>query len=160
MRKTASIPYAQQIDKRKKEKNWLNTSIDLQNQVWEYLFEHREIEEQEGLKFLASESCVYISTDEFELLPSGLFIEKIWVPILKIWTQGNRVPQQGLARVLGKYAHKNSFDITDEQAEKLNQKSDLFWFFGSEGEFVILKWRNLGFTLGKQVGETLKNKLF
>lgn len=160
MRKTASIPYSQQIDKRKKEKNWLNTSIDLQNQVWEYLFKHREIEEQEGLKFLASESCIYISTDEFEQLPSGLFIEKIWVPILKIWNQGNRVPQQGLARVLGKYAHKNSFDITDEQAEKLNQKSDLFWFFGSEGEFVILKWRDLGFTLGKQVGEMLKNKLF
>lgn len=160
IKKLKSIPHIPQIDKRKKEKSWLDTSINLQNQVWNFLLAHWEIEKQEGMRFLASESGIYVSNEAFEQLPSGLFVEKIWVPILKIWNQGNRVPQQWLARVLGKFAHKNCIEITDEEAEKLNQKSDLFGFFGPEGAFIILKWRNLGFCLGKQVGETLKNKLF
>jgi hypothetical protein len=52
---------------------------------------------------------------------------------------------------LGQYANKNMVKISDEEAEQLNQKLDLSGYFGEEGSFLILKWRDLGFCLGKQV---------
>lgn len=160
LKKLSSLPYTPQYDKRKKEKIWLNDSFELQSQVWNYLLENRGIEKQNNISFLASENSIYLSTPEYSQLPSGLFVEKIGVPIFKIWNQGGWIPQQGLARVLGQYANKNTVKLSDEQAEQLNQKLDLSGYFGEEGSFLILKWRDLGFCLGKQVWDTLKNKLF
>lgn len=160
LKKLSSLPYTPQYDKRKKEKIWLNDSFELQSQVWNYLLENRGIEKQNNISFLASENSIYLTTPEYSQLPSALFVEKIGVPILKIWNQGGWIPQQGLARILGQYANKNTVKLSDEQAEQLNQKLDLSGYFGEEGSFLILKWRDLGFCLGKQVWDTLKNKLF
>ncbi len=160
LKKLSSLPYTPQYDKRKKEKIWLNDSFELQSQVWNYLLENRGIEKQNNISFLASENSIYLTTPEYSQLPSGLFVEKIGVPILKIWNQGGWIPQQGLARILGQYANKNTVKLSDEQAEQLNQKLDLSGYFGEEGSFLILKWRDFGFCLGKQVWDTLKNKLF
>ena len=160
LKKLSSLPYTPQYDKRKKEKIWLNDSFELQSQVWNYLLENRGIEKQNNISFLASENSIYLTTPEYSQLPSALFVEKIGVPILKIWNQGGWIPQQGLARILGQYANKNIVSISDEQAEQLNQRWDLSGYFGEEGSFLILKWRDLGFCLGKQVWDTLKNKLF
>ena len=160
LKKLSSLPYTPQYDKRKKEKIWLNDSFELQSQVWNYLFENRGIEKQNDIFFLASENSIYLTSPEYSQLPSGLFVEKIGVPILKIWNQGGWIPQQGLARILGQYANKNTVKLSDEEAEQLNQKLDLSGYFGEEGSFLILKWRDFGFCLGKQVWDTLKNKLF
>lgn len=53
----------------------------------------------------------------------------------------------------------NSYEITDEQAQKLSDKLDLQEKRGAEGQFLILQRKGHGFALVKQVGEILKNKM-
>lgn len=159
IKKLKSIPVAIKSDQRKKQKTWLSFSIDLQNQVFDYLFEHWGIERSDRYCFLASESMIYLTSPEFSTLPDALFIEKIGVPIFKISPKGELIPQQGIATCLWSLARKNILEITDDQAQKLSQKADLEWFFTREGEFVILKWKWSGFALAKQVGGVLKNKM-
>lgn len=160
LRKKASIQITIQQDKRKKEKNWLNSSLELQNQVWSFLSDYRGIPRQEGYSFLTSDTAIYLTNTEHNKLPTSLFIEKIGVPIFKIWATGDRIPQQGLATCLWDFAQEHILDITDQQAEIFNQKSDFSGKFWGEWSFIILKWKWRWFSVWKQVGNRLKNKLY
>lgn len=159
IKKLKSLPNYLHIDKRKQQESWLRYDSTLQNEVWDFLSKERGIPRQTNLSFLASPSTIYLTTPQFSKLPPQLFIEKFWIPIIKIWFKTERIPQQGLACTLGHLASKNTLSITTSQAQKVAEKSDLIWSYGSEGQFIILKRENHWFALAKQVQNTLKNKM-
>ncbi|PZM87217.1 MAG: hypothetical protein DLD55_02605 [candidate division SR1 bacterium] len=159
LRKLAPLPYTPQRDQRKQEQSGLQVSSQLQDQVRTFLNEQWGMQRDEKLTFVASDSAIYLTSSERKKLPSQLFIEKIGIPLFKIGFKGEWIPQQGLATCLGDNAVLNTYEITDEQAQKLSDKLDLQEKRGADGQFLILQRKGHGFALVKQVGEILKNKM-
>ncbi|MDO4714346.1 MAG: hypothetical protein Q4B28_07025 [bacterium] len=56
-----------------------------------------------------------------------------------------------MATCLGDRANLNTYEITDQQAQKLSDRLDLNEKRGAESAFLILKWKGYGFALVKQV---------
>lgn len=75
---------------------------------------------------------------------------------MKIGFNGERIPQQALATVFGDQARKNSSELDPQQAQLLSERGILEGKFGTQGEFLILKWRGKAFALGKQGEQAVK----
>ncbi len=159
LRKIAPFPpESLRQDSRTLQKSGFNESDALQNQVWNFLSERWDIAPQAAFSFFASQQAVYCTTPEKTKLPSWIFKEKIWIPILKIGFKGERIPQQGLATVLGSFTQKNSIELTKEQAQALSDGKTLSGAYGAEGGFLIGKWQGKGCFLMKQGKWILKGK--
>lgn len=158
IKKVSSLVATPSLDKRTLKSQHRETSSQLQDQVRNYLTTYRWIPKQSALFFLASQQAIYVTNDQYAQLPKGVFIEKIWIPLFKIGYSGERIPQQGLATVLGDFVQQHCREITDDQAQELTDTGSIRGIFGEKGEFLILQWEKKGFALVKQGSNELKSK--
>lgn len=158
IKKIAPLPYEKSEDKRTFKESFFDTSSQLQEQVREFLDKNWWIQRQTGFSFFASQHAIYLTNFAYSDLSKKLFIEKFWIPIFKIGYSWERVPQQGLAMVLGNYAEKNTLEITSDQAQKLTENGILKGNFWTQGDFLILTWRKQAFALAKQWNSEIKVK--
>ena len=158
IKKIAPLPYEKSEDKRTFKESLFDTSSQFQEQVREFLDKNWWIQRQTGFSFLASQHAIYLTNFAYSDLSKKLFIEKFWIPIFKIGYSWERIPQQGLATVLGNYAEKNTLEITSDQAQKLTETGILKGNFWTQGDFLILTWRKQAFALAKQWNSEIKVK--
>ena len=160
-RKLNSFTSLSKRDKRTLLPSSLDRSRGLQEKVRATLHRTWGIPQQSAFRFFASSQAVYCTTLEKTQLPPSLFIEKIWIPIFKLGFKGDRIPQQGLARIFGAFASKNTYELNIQQLQtiietkELSLDEDLSW----AQEFVILNWKGKGQLLAKSVAGVLKSKI-
>ena len=158
IKKIKSIPYGKTVDKRIEKKWILDTSADLQNRVRKYLNENRWIEKLEGFKFIASDQAVYVTSENFEI--PKVFIEKIWIPIIKISFSKERIPQQWLATIFWSYAKFNTVTLTDKELQIIIDKYQIEKKVEKKNiPFIIWKRLEKGCIMLKQTWDILKWKL-
>ena len=134
----------------------LDSSSDLQNYVWNLLYEQRWIPRMEQYRFYSSSQAIYLASSLFKKTP--LFIEKLWVPLFKRGYDNELIPQQGLATTLWTCAEKNIVELTISDFQALFERKQLIWNFWEKG-FLITKLQWKWVFLVKQVDSMLKIKL-
>lgn len=158
IKKLAHIDSKEKIDKRVNKNFSLDQSKDLQKKVWQFMKENRDISKQEEIIFLASPNAIYASTSDYNKISKKLFIEKVWIPIIKISQKWERIPQNGIATIFGNHAKKNTISINIEQAKEIMDSKIFSTKDFEQGTFVIIKLDNYGLALAKQDKEVLKLK--
>jgi hypothetical protein len=126
--------------------------------VRKYLDENRWIEKLEGFKFIASDQAVYVTSENFEI--PKVFIEKIWIPIIKISFSKERIPQQWLATIFWSYAKFNTVTLTDKELQIIIDKYQIEKKVEKKNiPFIIWKRLEKGCIMLKQTWDILKWKL-
>jgi NOL1/NOP2/fmu family ribosome biogenesis protein len=97
--------------------------------------------------------------DNFDINNKWLFVEKQWIPIIKLWFKWDFIPQQWIVSVFWNVMEKNVVEISYDDLQKISEGSDIPWVFWVEWNFVVVKWNSLGIFLAKQVKNSLKLKV-
>ncbi len=138
----------------------LDMSSALQKEVWKTLKDWYGINSVPGVVFVASKELVYAVSQKFLEIKDFINFEKVWIPVLKR-TRWYVRPTHNLGNIFGKYATKNYIILTDEQAQEYSLGKDLVvsQTFDPKTDYIILKWEKFGFSVGKIVGNMIKNKM-
>jgi NOL1/NOP2/fmu family ribosome biogenesis protein len=97
--------------------------------------------------------------DNTEINNKWLFIEKQWIPIIKLWFRWDFIPQQWIVTVFWNVMNRNVVELDYELLQKISDWSDIPWNYWLEGNFVCVKWNSIWLFLAKQVKNLLKMKL-
>lgn len=158
IRKIATISHQSSKDQRAHKVSEWDHSAALQTQVWDFLSQWWGIDIPNNYHFFASQQAIYVTSQEQSKIPSNLFIEKIWVPIIKISQRGEWIPQAGLASIFGYLAQKNVLSLDEQQASELFATKALASTAFPQSSFVLLQWKGSGYALAKQDRGILKLK--
>ncbi len=138
----------------------LDMSNALQKDIWKILKDWYWIDVVPGVVFVASKELIYAVSQKFLEIKGFINFEKVGIPILKR-TRGYIRPTHNLGNMFGKYATKNYIILDDDQAQEYALGKDLAipQDAGFKTDYIILKWGDLGFSVGKIVNDVIKNKM-
>ena len=110
--------------------------------------------------FASSSKQVYLLSPAVKNVYDALYVEKVWVPILKRHSDTELHPLHGLGAMLGHLANKNTLQLTAEECQRYSDGHDLSTSASvtTSHKYAILKWEHYGFSVGKVVWDTIKNK--
>ena len=157
-RKVKAIPFNKKEDARYSKKSEYDDSITLQNRVWNYLSEEWWVVKNDRYCFFSSKEFVYVK-DNTQIVNKWLFVEKQWIPIIKLWFKWDFIPQQWIVSVFWNLMKKNTVELSYEDLQKISEWSDISWVYWNEWNFLVVKRNNFGLFLVKQVKNCLKIKL-
>ena len=157
-RKLKSLSNTAKVDERFLKKSEYDYSDSLRNRVMDYLMEERGVICDEKYQFFASKDFVYVK-DNTEINNKWLFIEKQWIPIIKLWFRWDFIPQQWIVTVFWNIMSKNIVELDYESLQKISDWSDIPWNYWIEGKFVCVRWNSIWLFVAKQVKNLLKMKL-
>lgn len=109
--------------------------------------------------FVGTESQIYLTTPEYKELHANLYTKKIGIPIFKK-DKKLLIPLHGLWTTLGDLATQNTIDLAELDLQNYADGYDRETNFipTSKNNFVILKYKKYGISVGKIVNGTIKNK--
>lgn len=157
-RKLRSIPNDKHIDVRVLKKSEYDQSESLQVKVWDYLIKEWGVERNNSYRFFSSKDFVYVK-DISNIVNGWLFVEKVWIPVCKLWFKWDFIPQQWLVAVFGNYMNNSVVDLSYEQLQKISEWSDILWCYWDEWKFIVIKCNWFWLFLAKQVKNSLKLKI-
>ena len=132
--------------------------VILKNRVWNYLSEEWWVVKNDRYCFFSSKEFVYVK-DNTQIVNKWLFVEKQWIPIIKLWFKWDFIPQQWIVAVFWNLMKKNTVELPYEDLQKISEWSDIPWVYWNEWNFLVVKRNNFGLFLVKQVKNYLKIKL-
>ena len=109
--------------------------------------------------FVGTESQIYLTTPEYKELHANLYTKKIGIPIFKK-DKKLLIPLHGLWHTLGHLATQNTITLWEQDLQKYADGYDGETDFlpSTKNNFIILKYKNYGISVGKIVNGTIKNK--
>lgn len=146
--------------KEERRKPMFDSSKKLQIKVKEILAHDFWIEIDETMLFVWTKNKIYLTNIWWEQIWEQLPIDKIGIPIYDIGHSWNRIPTHHLGNILGHLATKNTYILSDDEADTYSKNEDIVienitWL---EDWFIILKRKNYWFSIGKITGNVVKNK--
>ena len=157
-RKIKSIPVDKKEDLRVLKKSEYDDSLALQNKVWNYLFDVWWIEKADNYQIFSSKDFIFVK-DNTNIMNKWLFVEKQWVPIIKLWFKWDFIPQQWFVAVFWNLISKNIAELSYEDLQKISEWSDIPWNYWLDWNFVVVKRNSIWLFLAKQVKNLLKIKV-
>lgn len=140
-----------------------NLSDKLQSQVKSYLNENFGIQNiPSNLLFYSTINSIYITTTDYLTIHGKLSLDKVWIPLFDIARDGKWIPLHALGNILGKLVHTNIFELSNEQVQAYAEQKDLNIdenIQSTSDNFILLKWKNYGFSLTKRINNIFKNKM-
>lgn len=109
--------------------------------------------------FVGTESQIYLTTPEYKKLHANLYTKKIGIPVFKK-DKNILIPLHGLWHALGHLATQNTITLWEQDLQKYADGYDRETDFlpTTKSNFIILKYKNYGISVGKIVNSTIKNK--
>ncbi len=142
----------------------VDLSKSLQTKVQNRLKEDFGINiDPEKYMFMASKDKLYLVSPTVKAISTSLHFEKMWIPVAKIDKDIFR-PTHHLGNILGSWATRNVIILDDEQMQAYTNTDSLpletLTPHKSKGDtpYRIVKWKDRWMSVGKIVGEELKNK--
>ena len=157
-KKLKGISTDKKIDKRVLKKSEYDDSDILQKNVRNYLDKEWWVNRDNKFHFFSSKEYVFVK-DNYKINNNWLFVEKSWIPIIKLWFKWDYIPQQWLAAVFWNIMNKNIINLTYEQIQKISEWSDILWSYWSDWCFFVVKLNSVWLFLVKQVWNILKMKI-
>lgn len=140
-----------------------NLSDKLQSQVKSYLTEQFGIQKiPSNLLFYSTINSIYLTTTEYLDIHGKFSLDKVWIPLLDIGRDGKWIPLHALGNILGNCATQNVLQFSDEQVQAYAEQKDIQVSENiqtTSDNFLLLTWKNYGFSLAKKVANILKNKM-
>jgi NOL1/NOP2/fmu family ribosome biogenesis protein len=108
-----------------KRKNLFDNSKQLQKKVQQGLEDAFGILTEKNHLFIATKNKVYLTSQAYMASNEYIYIEKTGIPIYEIGQTGNWIPTHHLGNILGHLATKNTYTMSDEEADLYSKKQDL-----------------------------------
>ena len=156
--KVWNIPFDKKVDTRVLKQSEYDDSDSLQQRVLNYLNKDWGVDKIDKYQFFSSKEFVYVK-DNFNFKNKWLFIEKSWIPIIKLWFKWDFIPQQWLVAVFWNQIKKNIVELSYDNLQKISEWSDIDWHYWENWKFLVVKYDSIWMFLVKQVWNTLKLKI-
>ena len=151
------ISVDKKIDARVLKKSEYDNSDTLQVKIFNYLNEEWGVDEFDKYQFFSSKEFVYVK-DNLNVINKWLFVEKSWIPIIKLWFKWDFIPQQWLVAVFWNQIKKNIIELSYDELQKISEWSDINWNYWANWKFFVVKYNSIWMFLVKQVWNALKLK--
>ena len=142
-------------------KSALNRSENLQKQISDLLFaDYGIVIDPLKYRFASTSNQIYMISPAYDAIHEALYVEKVGVPILKRHSKTELRPLHWLGTMLGYLATKNVIQLTDKECQKYSDWRDLDTdaTVTTPHKYAVLRWNEFGFSVGKVVWNTIKNK--
>ena len=110
--------------------------------------------------FVATKNKVYLTSPEYLKIHETIYVQKTGIPLYEIGAcpgssgkRGNYKPRHEIGNILGHLATKNTYDLSDEEAELYANRRDVSIKRPTENinSRIILTRKKHGFSIGKLV---------
>lgn len=153
----------QKVQKDHSTPSQLDISNALQEKVSELLLHDYWIKiDPKKYLFISSQKQIYLTTPQYLKIHWKIFTEKTWVPVFKR-NKEELIPLHGLWNCLWHIATKNVLTLPPDILQKYSEHHDVqvendWWSVTNENKFVILRYKEYWFSVGKIVDGYIKNK--